>query len=66
VVKIGGEFFVMGGRSGIGRFNKCWKFKPDNCEWSEIKKMKIGRYLFIFQSFLSKIYVDFDIYQSFN
>ena len=48
VVRWGEDFFIMGGRSGIGRFNKCWKFKPEKCEWSEIKKMKIGRYVFFF------------------
>jgi hypothetical protein len=57
VVRFEDKFYIMGGRSGVGRFNKCWQFKPDSCEWLEIKKMKIGRFNFGSCLIESQIYV---------
>lgn len=57
VVQHKDSFFILGGRSGVGRFNKCWQFKPDTCEWLEISKMKIGRFNFGACALNDKIYV---------
>ena len=46
VVRHEDVFYVMGGRSGVGKFNNCFVFKPDTAEWTEISKMKIGRFNF--------------------
>lgn len=39
-------FYVMGGRSGVGRFNNCYKFKPETNDWQEISSMRVGRFNF--------------------
>ena len=65
VVRYDDSFYIMGGRSGVGkypsfylnlnafkynlieknkgRFNNCYRFKPDTKEWTNIKGMNIGR-----------------------
>lgn len=36
-------FYVLGGRSGVGRFDNCYLFKPDKREWHDLNSMKTGR-----------------------
>lgn len=57
VVKHKDSFYIMGGRIGVGRFNKCWQFKPDTSEWIEINKMKTGRFNFGACTLNDQIYV---------
>jgi hypothetical protein len=39
------SFYIMGGRSGVGKFNNCFIFKPATSQWIEIPQMKIGRFI---------------------
>ncbi len=50
-------FYVMGGRSGVGRFDNCYKFTPATNEWTEIRRMNIGRFNFGACVIGEKIYV---------
>jgi N-acetylneuraminic acid mutarotase len=43
VVCHGDCFYVLGGRSGVGRFDNCFMFKPEKKEWHELNSMKTGR-----------------------
>ncbi|CAF0718298.1 unnamed protein product [Brachionus calyciflorus] len=46
VVEYEKNFYVLGGRSGVGRHDSCYLFKPDINEWTEIASLKIGRFNF--------------------
>jgi hypothetical protein len=50
-------FYIMGGRSGVGRFNNCYKFKPEKLEWIDINSMNVGRFNFGACLLNDKIYV---------
>lgn len=46
VVRHENDFYVLGGRSGVGRFDNCFCYTPETGEWKEINKMNIGRFNF--------------------
>lgn len=57
VVRHEDVFYVMGGRSGVGRFNNCYMFRPSTTEWTEINRMKVGRFNFGACVLENKIYI---------
>lgn len=46
VVENNEKFYILGGRSGVGRHDSCYLFDPNLNEWTEIASMSIGRFNF--------------------